>query len=106
MGPAADSWRKVFKSELETKGLTHDDVREDLNAIGGRINNVVRNKLSEIPGRLSDPIGMAELEDHGQYYYYMMLNKDFASSLVNQATVIAGQESDTVIKLGPFTPEK
>lgn len=101
-----DTFKKVFASEAGVPNATPESVARGLNAIGAAINGRVSGELSKDPSRRAEPIGMGVMQNaDGSYSYYMSLNKDTAALTANKVTMATGGTSDTVIKLGPFTPK-
>ncbi len=102
-----DTWQKVFDSEKGVKGATPESIARGLNMIGAAINGRVKPELEKIPGRRSEPVGMAVMQNaDGSYSFYMMLSKDDAALQKNRADIIAGKASPTVIKVGTFKPSE
>lgn len=100
---SVDTFNRIFKEESSLPNASPESIARALNTIGGAINNRVSPELANHSSRRPEPVGMGVVQNpDGSYSYYMTLNKDNAALAANRLSIISGQSSDTVIKLGPF----
>ena len=107
-GFSADSvaaFKRIYDEAASRPGATPQSIMQQLNEVGAAINHQVAGELSMDPSRRAEPIGIgAKQNADGSVSFYMMLSKDNAALAKNRADIISGNQSPSVIELGPYKP--